>query len=79
LPEPKYDVVVLGGTFDYLHIGHEMLLVMAVLLARTRIIIGLTGSNMLINKKNKQIIQNYEIRRLELQQYIRKLKPNLQL
>lgn len=53
LPEPKYDGIMLGGTFDYLHIGHQLLLLTAILQARFRIGIGLTGDEMLSKKKNK--------------------------
>jgi pantetheine-phosphate adenylyltransferase len=69
----------LGGTFDYLHLGHEVLLVMAVLAARVSIVVGLTGGNMLVNKKNREIIQNYDIRRLAVEEYIHRLKPELKV
>lgn len=30
--KPKYNVVALGGTFDHLHIGHQMLLLYSALI-----------------------------------------------
>ena len=36
--------VALGGTFDHLHAGHKILLTMAALVARSRLIIGITGA-----------------------------------
>lgn len=44
--ENVYDNVVLGGTFDRLHIGHKILLTQAVLRARKRLVVGVTDKNM---------------------------------
>lgn len=52
---------------------------MAVLAARVSIVVGLTGGNMLVNKKNREIIQNYDIRRLAVEEYIHRLKPELKV
>lgn len=41
-----YDNVVLGGTFDRLHVGHKMLLSEAVLRAKKRLVVGVTDTNM---------------------------------
>ena len=38
-----YPTVALGGTFDYLHIGHQILLLYAVLAAQKTAYIGVTG------------------------------------
>lgn len=39
----NYDVVALGGTFDHLHAGHKIMLSSAMILARSQVVIGLTG------------------------------------
>jgi hypothetical protein len=39
-----YEVVALGGTFDHLHAGHKIMLSSAVILAKSHIVIGLTGT-----------------------------------
>jgi pantetheine-phosphate adenylyltransferase len=39
-----FPVVALGGTFDHLHAGHKILLSMAALLARRKMIVGITGT-----------------------------------
>lgn len=44
------DSVVLGGTFDRLHIGHKLLLTEAVLRARKRVVVGVTDVNMIQSK-----------------------------
>lgn len=47
------DTVVLGGTFDRLHVGHKMLLTEAVLRAKKRVVVGVTDMNMIQSKKKK--------------------------
>ena len=41
------DNVILGGTFDRLHLGHKLLLTEAVLQARKRLVVGVTDMNMI--------------------------------
>jgi bifunctional ADP-heptose synthase (sugar kinase/adenylyltransferase) len=48
--EPKYNSVVLGGTFDRLHIAHKILLSEAALKARSRLVVGVTDVNMIASK-----------------------------
>lgn len=40
------DDVVLGGTFDRLHVGHKLLLTDAVIRAKRRLVVGVTDTNM---------------------------------
>lgn len=44
------DDVVLGGTFDRLHVGHKLLLTDAVIRANRRLVVGVTDTNMVICK-----------------------------
>lgn len=46
------DSVVLGGTFDRLHIGHKMLLTQAVLRAKKRVVVGVTDVSMVKSKRH---------------------------
>ncbi|KAK3291863.1 uncharacterized protein B0H64DRAFT_408290 [Chaetomium fimeti] len=67
-----YPAVCLGGTFDYLHPGHKLLLTAAALLLQVprrgdpvppcRYIIGITGDEMLRNKKFAEFVQTWEER-----------------
>lgn len=45
--EKKYNSVVLGGTFDRLHVGHKILLSEAALRAQKRLVVGVTDVNMI--------------------------------
>ena len=65
--EKKYNSVVLGGTFDRLHVGHKILLSEAALRAQKRLVVGVTDVNMIasewlscriaIRKSNKLIFR----------------------
>ncbi|KAF7255100.1 hypothetical protein EG68_07349 [Paragonimus skrjabini miyazakii] len=46
----RYTDVCLGGTFDRLHNGHKILLSVGALLARKRLLVGVTTDSMLKNK-----------------------------
>lgn len=48
--ETKYNNVVLGGTFDRLHVGHKILLSEAALRAQKRLVVGVTDVNMIACK-----------------------------
>jgi bifunctional ADP-heptose synthase (sugar kinase/adenylyltransferase) len=45
--EKAYNTVVLGGTFDRLHVGHKILLSEAALRAKKRLVVGVTDVNMI--------------------------------
>lgn len=45
-----------GGTFDHLHLGHQILLIRSALLSKNSLFIGVTSDEMLSKKKNKEII-----------------------
>lgn len=47
LDDVKYNDVVLGGTFDRIHVGHKILLSEAVLRAQKRVVVGVTDVNMI--------------------------------
>ncbi|KAK1987542.1 cytidylyltransferase [Colletotrichum cereale] len=68
---PGYSIVCLGGTFDHLHPGHKLLLTAAALLLRVpvkdsttscRLIVGITGDQLLTNKKYAELVQSWDDR-----------------
>lgn len=61
--------VVLGGTFDRLHAGHEAHLMSAFILGGT-VTIGLTTNEMVATKELSELIEPYEKREQKLRAYI---------
>ena len=73
-PETKYSThhhVAIGGTFDHIHIGHKLLLTMTAFavddaatdaLQERTITIGITGDELLKNKKHREVLESWEDR-----------------
>ncbi|KAL7906116.1 hypothetical protein GGI35DRAFT_458787 [Trichoderma velutinum] len=66
-----YDTVCLGGTFDHLHAGHKLLLHATALLMgipekhtgkHSVLIVGISGDELLKNKKYAQVLQPWDVR-----------------
>lgn len=51
--DARYNSVVLGGTFDRLHVGHKILLSEAALRAHKRLVVGVTDVNMITSEWQK--------------------------
>lgn len=64
-----YRLAAVGGTFDHFHAGHQRLLDTA-LASADRVIIGLTQSKMLVDKKYSSLIESYPKRKQKLLKYI---------
>jgi phosphopantetheine adenylyltransferase len=73
MPEPVlHHSVILGGTFDHFHIGHKLLLTATALVLQPAgtgqagqertITVGVTGDDMLKNKKYAQFLESWEER-----------------
>jgi phosphopantetheine adenylyltransferase len=67
----SHEFVCLGGTFDHLHPGHKLLLSAAALLLKVpvpgsanpcRFVVGITGDELLKNKKYAEYVQPWEDR-----------------
>jgi len=77
-----YRTVCLGGTFDHLHPGHRLLLAAAALLLRVPppgsatpclLIVGITGDEMLRNKKYAEYVQPWPERARAVVDFLRTL------
>jgi phosphopantetheine adenylyltransferase len=79
---PLYSVVCLGGTFDHLHPGHKLLLTAAVLLLKVptdesdapcKFIIGITGDELLKNKRYAEYVQSWDDRAMYVIEFLSSL------
>jgi phosphopantetheine adenylyltransferase len=68
-----------GGTFDHLHIGHQVLLLHTILSAEKKVIIGVTSEQMLLKKVNHEIIQSLLMRIHEAREFMRTINPDIEL
>ncbi|KAG0671983.1 hypothetical protein C6P45_004452 [Maudiozyma exigua] len=75
----RHKVSALGGTFDHLHDGHKILLTVAAFLTSERLIIGLTVEELLVNKKYKDTVQDFDTRRENVVNFLNTFKPSLKI
>ncbi|XP_019721414.1 bifunctional coenzyme A synthase [Hippocampus comes] len=78
-PLETYPDVVVGGTFDRLHGAHKTLLNVSCLLATRRFLIGVCDQGMLKKKVLKELIQPYHLRVEKLHEFLRDVRPSLQV
>ena len=72
-----FATVALGGTFDRLHVGHQLLLSLAVVSASKRVELGLTDDSMLKDKKYAQLLEPFRKREANVRDFLNLLNPNL--
>ena len=75
----SFEAVALGGTFDYFHIGHQILLLQALVSAKKEIVVGVSGENLLQKKKDKECIQPIATRINSVREYINLVRPDLKV
>lgn len=73
----KFKISAVGGTFDHLHDGHKILLASSAFLTSNKLIIGLTSEKLLVNKKFKEYLEDFEIRKENVLKFVELLDPNL--
>ncbi|MHA1731589.1 MAG: pantetheine-phosphate adenylyltransferase [Promethearchaeota archaeon] len=66
---PKFAAAGMGGTFDHLHEGHELLLTTALRVAE-RVIVGLSTDELLREKGQREKIQPYETRKRGILEFV---------
>lgn len=57
----SYSDVALGGTFDHIHNGHRLLLAQSAVLARQRVVVGISSGPLLANKVLPELIKPIEV------------------
>lgn len=67
--------VAVGGTFDHLHIGHKLLLTATVLIAQPGLVdreitIGITGDELLVNKKHAGVLESWDTRQQRCAEFV---------
>lgn len=81
LPGPGHSVhgdrVVLGGTFDHLHIGHKLLLTMAALSASKGVLVGVTSTELLTKKKHREYVESIDVRSASVRHVLRDISALL--
>ena len=81
--KPHYSVAV-GGTFDHLHAGHKLLLAATVLAIespstqhsaqkRRMVTVGITGDELLVNKKYAEFLESWEQRWQGVWEFLRSI------
>ncbi|KAL8649601.1 MAG: hypothetical protein Q9226_005510 [Calogaya cf. arnoldii] len=76
----RHNAVAVGGTFDHIHVGHKLLLSMTALVLNSSIqpdakverllIVGITGDNLLKNKKFSEHLQDWHQRQAAVQSFL---------
>ncbi|KAG8772287.1 hypothetical protein FRC12_003136 [Ceratobasidium sp. 428] len=73
----SYPVTAIGGTFDYLHPGHKILLSMSAWITTSKLIVGMTDDSLLTKKANKQYIQPIDSRTAGVRSFVKMFKPSI--
>jgi pantetheine-phosphate adenylyltransferase len=73
-----YNTVVIGGTFDRIHKGHEELFHVADALSN-KLIIGLSVAELLLHKKYADKLNFYDVRKKNIEKYFRSRLQDIEL
>ncbi|KAK6590471.1 cytidylyltransferase (HIGH family) exon [Cryptosporidium xiaoi] len=68
-----------AGTFDRLHPGHKINITVATWYAKEMAIIGITDTPLLVNKRDKDILQDFSIRSANVLSFIFSLYPEISI
>ncbi|CAB3363699.1 Hypothetical predicted protein [Cloeon dipterum] len=68
--DKEFGHVVLGGTFDRLHIGHKELLSQAIIRCKRKLTVGVTDSNMLSSKILNELIEPCDTRIEKVKEFL---------
>lgn len=77
--QPLYTYVAVGGTFDHLHAGHKLLLSTALLHTTERLRVGVTGTELLTQKKHKEAMQSIAKRMEGVRTFLTKIRHDVAL
>jgi pantetheine-phosphate adenylyltransferase len=66
----QYNTVLVRGTFDHLHLGHQVLLLKAIYSTSQKLIIEVKDDSILNNKRLKELLQPVDVRRENVRKFI---------
>lgn len=72
-----FNTCAVGGTFDHIHDGHKILLSMAMFLSKRKLIIGITGTELLKNKKYSEMLKSYQDREKDTLVFVGKINSRV--
>ncbi len=67
---PRFNKVVLGGTFDHFHNGHKKLLSICFSIAQEEIVCGITSASMLKEKSCANFIESFDERKQHILRFM---------
>lgn len=78
-----HEQIASGGTFDHMHAGHFLLLTLQAMIYKkhssSRFIVGITGNELLKNKKHGDLIASFNNRSSKVKEILDELRPNMKL
>lgn len=69
----EVETSAVGGTFDHIHDGHKILLLMTAFAAKRKIIVGVTGPKLLVKKKFAEFMEPLSTRVLKVCKFLQKV------
>ncbi|RLV91501.1 Phosphopantetheine adenylyltransferase [Spathaspora sp. JA1] len=66
----SFQVAAVGGTFDHIHDGHKILLSVSAFLTNYKLIVGITGNELLKNKKYHEVLESYAERQASVLRFL---------
>ena len=76
---PSFAHVCVGGTFDYIHMGHKLLLSIAAYCTSERLVCGVSDAPLLGKKTLRELMQPVALRMALVEDFLRSIKPGIAL
>ena len=68
---------VVGGTFDYMHVGHKLLLSLSAYISSERLVCGVSDAPLLKKKAFRELMQPTHLRMALVEDFLQSIKPGL--
>ena len=76
-PAATFRHVCVGGTFDYMHVGHKLLLSLSALAATERLVCGVSDAPLLKKKVLRELMQPVGLRMALVEDFLHAIKPTI--